>query len=430
MNNFKDLLSIILDLKYSKYIKKKSNICIYNNCNKQASFNYKNKSKALYCKNHKLTNMIDIISKKCIICNDKIPNFNYKNEKIALYCANCKLTDMIDIKNKKCIKCKIKQPTFNYKNESKALYCNNCKLSNMIDIRHKKCVTCNIKNPLYNYKNEKIALYCIDCKLENMKDIYNKKCITCNNKRASFNYKNESKALYCNSCKLENMINIKSKKCITCKIKIPIFNYKNELKALYYNDCKLENMIDIIHKKCKLCNLIFTSKKYDYLCSGCYYYTNPDSVLTRNHKTKENHIISDLNKEFNNIIIHDRIIINGCSKRRPDGLIQLNDYNIIIEIDENQHNNYECENKRLMEIFKDLGNSPLTIIRFNPDSYKIGNKKIKSPFGITKIDGKLKIINQKEYNIRLTKLIEVVKENLNIIPDKEINIINLFYNLI
>jgi hypothetical protein len=187
-------------------------------------------------------------------------------------------------------------------------------------------------------------------------------------------------------------------------------------------------MIDIKHKKCKLCNLLRSTKKYDYLCSGCYYYTNPDSVLTRNHKSKENQIISDLNKEFNNIIIQDKTILNGCSKRRPDGLIKLNDYNIIIEIDENQHPNYSCENKRLIEIFKDLGNSPLTIIRFNPDAYKLDNKKIKSPFGITKIDGKLKIINQKEYNIRLNKLIETVKENINIIPDKEINTVHLFYN--
>ena len=81
-----------------------------------------------------------------------------------------------------------------------------------------------------------------------------------------------------------------------------------------------------------------------------------------------------------------------------------------------------------MEIFKDLGNSPLTIIRFNPDSYKLDNKKIKSPFGITKSDGKLKIINQKEYNLRLNKLIETINTNLNTIPDKEINIIHLFYN--
>ena len=81
-----------------------------------------------------------------------------------------------------------------------------------------------------------------------------------------------------------------------------------------------------------------------------------------------------------------------------------------------------------MEIFKDLGNSPLTIIRFNPDTYKLNNKKIKSPFGITKNYGKLKIINQKEYKLRFNKLLETINSNIKIIPDKEINIIHLFYD--
>ena len=391
MTEFNDLLTIILDLKYSKFINKKYRICIYNGCFKQASVNYLNKSKALYCSTHKLDNMVDIKSKKCIKCNIKRPSFNYKNEKKALYCSDCKLNDMFDIKNKKCIKCNNKRSNFNYKNEKNALYCGDCKLENMVDIKNKKCIKCNIKQPNFNYKNEK-------------------------------------KGLYCGECKLPDMVDIKNKKCIKCNIKIPVFNYKNENKALYCGYCALSNMVDVKHPKCNLCNLIRGNKKYDYMCSGCYYYTNPNSVLTRNHKSKENQVISDLNKEFNDIIIQDKIISNGCSKRRPDGLIQLNDYNIIIEIDENQHTDYSCENKRLMEIFKDLGNSPLTIIRFNPDAYKYDNKKIKSPFGITKSDGKLKIINQKEYNLRLNKLIETINANLNVIPDKEINVIHLFYN--
>jgi len=317
MEEFKDLLTIILDLKYSKFINKKNRICIYFQCNKRANFNYINKKQLLYCSIHRL--------------------------------------------------------------------------EDMIDIAHKKCITCNIKQPIFNYKDK-------------------------------------FKALYCNDCKLDNMIDIKNKKCIICKSKIPNFNYKNESKPLYCNDCKLTNMIDIKSKKCQLCNLVCSRKKYDYLCSECYYYTNPDAILTRNHKSKENQIIGDLNKELNNIIIQDKIISNGCSKRRPDGLIKLNDYNIIIEIDENQHNDYSCENKRLMEIFKDLGNSPLTIIRFNPDFYKENNKTIKSPFGITKIDGKLKLINKNEYKRRFNTLLETINYNIKNIPNKEFNIIHLFYN--
>lgn len=115
-----------------------------------------------------------------------------------------------------------------------------------------------------------------------------------------------------------------------------------------------------------------------------------------------------------------------CSKRRPDGLIKLKDYNIIIEIDENQHNSsgYSCENKRVMEIFQDLGNSPLTVIRFNPDKYA----DEQSLFTITKKTGLLKIRDQKKYDQEITKLLEVIKVHTETIPDSEINTILLRYD--
>jgi hypothetical protein len=267
-----------------------------------------------------------------------------------------------------------------------------------------------------------------------MIDIVNKNkiCIIKNcTIRAGYNYENEKKGIYCRNHKLANMIDILHNKCkfTNCNIR-PIYNYENEKKGIYCNKHKLENMIDVVNKNllCKMCKMIRSEKRLEFLCSLCFYYTYPNHEKTHNHKTKENQIISDLNKEFNNIIIQDKIISGGCSKRRPDGLIQLNDYNIIIEIDEYQHKDYSCENKRIMEIFKDLGNSPLTIIRFNPDAYIIDNKKTKSPFGITKSDGKLKIINKKEYNIRINELIRVINNNINEISKKDINIIQLYYD--
>lgn len=401
MENFKELLIIILDLKYSTFIKKKSCICINNKCNKHACFNYKNKKKRLYCNTHKLKNMINIndIKRSCIIsdCYTRAI-YNYKNNKCGIYCNKHKLKNMINITSKTCqnLNCN-KLPIFNYNNTKKGLFCKDHKLENMIDIINKKCIIkdCNIRSN-YNYKNKKAPLYCKIHKLKNMIDILHKKC----------QYKN------CNTR--------------------PIFNYNNTKKGLFCKEHKLENMIDVVNISlyCKLCNLVRTEKQFEYLCSNCFYFKYPNHKKTRNHKSKENIIITDLNKILNNKIIQDKIIINGCSKRRPDGLIKLNDYNIIIEIDENQHLNYSCENKRLMEIFKDLGKSPLTIIRFNPDKYILENKIIKSPFGITKSDGKLKIINKKEYNIRIQKLIEVINININLIPDKEINIIKLFYDTI
>ncbi len=180
-----------------------------------------------------------------------------------------------------------------------------------------------------------------------------------------------------------------------------------------------------------LCQFNYSSSrsKFKKYCTDCFYYKFPEHIQTRNHKTKENTIFSDLLKIYPNII-RDKTIQNGCSKRRPDGLIQLNDYNIIIEIDEDQHINYECENRRTMEIFQDLGNSPLTIIRFNPDSYiDENNKKHESLFITKKETGIFQIRDDRKYSNRLNILIETIELKMNNIPNKEIDVVNLFYNV-
>ena len=67
--------------------------------------------------------------------------------------------------------------------------------------------------------------------------------------------------------------------------------------------------------------------------------------------------------------IHDKRVEGGCSKRRPDLLLDLGSHIIIVEIDKNKHNDYDCmcEHKRLMEISMDLSHRPIVFIRFNPD---------------------------------------------------------------
>ena len=70
---------------------------------------------------------------------------------------------MIDIKSKKCIICNIKQPVFNYNDKKEALYCGNCKLYNMINIKSKKCKTylCDIEI------RNKFKGYCLRCFIHN-----------------------------------------------------------------------------------------------------------------------------------------------------------------------------------------------------------------------------------------------------------------------
>lgn len=119
--------------------------------------------------------------------------------------------------------------------------------------------------------------------------------------------------------------------------------------------------------------------KYENYCLRCFIYLFPDKPNTRNYKTKEQNVVDYILKNFDNFSwVSDKKVLDGCSRKRPDLLLDLGYQIIIVEVDENQHNNYDClcENKRIMEISKDLGHRPIVFIRFNPDKYINKNNEI------------------------------------------------------
>jgi hypothetical protein len=139
----------------------------------------------------------------------------------------------------------------------------------------------------------------------------------------------------------------------------------------------------------------------------------------------------DVNADID--ITCDKRISNGCSKRRPDILVDLGYQVVIIEVDENQHVEYECscENKRLMEIYLDIGKRPIIFIRFNPDDYNQNGKKITSCWGV---DGNgfacVKKNKQKEWIQRLDLLKTTLEYWINQknITNKTIETIQLYYD--
>ena len=219
-----------------------------------------------------------------------------------------------------------------------------------------------------------------------------------------------------------------------CKKAQPNFNYEG-LNPNYCIQCKKDNMIDVTHKRCKthLCNTR-PQDKYEGYCLRCYIHNFPNKPVAKNYKTKEFAVVEFVKLWFPNFSwLADKQIKDGCSSKRPDLLLDLGYQIIIVEIDENQHNKYDCscENKRLMELSQDLGHRSIIFIRFNPDDYiNQNNERTRSCWSITKITGIVKIEYKKEWNNRL----ECLKEQINywIQPenktDKTLEIIQLFYD--
>jgi len=414
----------------------KRKTCIYDECGTCPSYNFAGEKRGIYCNKHKLDDMIDVVSKTCIYdgCSTQ-SSYNFAGKKMGLYCVTHKLDDMIDVVSKTCIYegCSTK-PNYNFAGEKRGIYCNKHRLVSMIDVVSKTCLECD-KQPSFNNQGEKKGLYCVEHKKEGMINVIQKTCLECD-KQPSFNNQGEKKGLYCVEHKKEGMINVTTKRCLECNI-IPYYNVKGEKKGLYCNKHKLDDMIDVLNKTCKSdwCSTKVSTKKYDGYCLFCYINLFPDKTVSRNYKTKEYAVIEFITTKFPHFdFIADKIISGGCSRRRPDLFLDILYQIIIIEIDENQHQDYDstCENKRVMELSQDLGHRPIVFIRFNPDDYKKDGKNITSCWGCNK-NGicVVKKSKQKEWLERLNTLEDQIKywtdpENMT---DKTIEIIHLYYNV-
>jgi hypothetical protein len=170
--------------------------------------------------------------------------------------------------------------------------------------------------------------------------------------------------------------------------------------------------------------------KYENYCVYCFINTFPEKEISRNYKTKELAVADYVKSTFEKFTwVNDKKVQDGCSRYRPDLLLDMATHIIIIEVDENKHTNYDCscENKRLMSLSKDLQHRPIILIRFNPDSYK--NEKgrlIKSCWKPNRF-GILKISKQTEWEERLNSLKNQIEYWIENQSEKTLEIIELFY---
>jgi hypothetical protein len=291
---------------------------------------------------------------------------------------------------------------------------------------------CNTR-PSYNEQGQKSGKYCKTHKLLGMIDFSHPSCQFENcNTRPSYNEQGQTKGKYCKTHKLLGMIDVVSRVCQfeNCN-KQPSYNEQGQTKGKFCKTHKLPGMVDVVSRVCQFenCNTRPSNPKYKGYCCRCFVYLFPNEPNSRNYKIKENHVTDFVKAMFpDENILFDKTVPGGISRRRPDIFIDKGTHVVVAECDEDQHQTNTCESKRTTEIFNDI-KKPVIFVRFNPDSYKIGNNKIPSCFKVLKQTGIQVISDEKEWNSRLNKLKETITENLHEIPGKLMSIIHLFYDI-
>ena len=174
----------------------------------------------------------------------------------------------------------------------------------------------------------------------------------------------------------------------------------------------------------------YGNRKYNGYCLRCCINLFPETEVSRNYKTKEKDVVDRIiqwKPEYT--WAQDKRIQDGCSKRRPDLLLDMGTHIIIVEIDENKHTGYSCENRRNMELSQDLQHRPIIFIRFNPDSYvtteciKISSCWKTNNLGIFQVSKS----KQKEWEHRIEILKCQIEYWTKTTIEKTIEIVELFY---
>ncbi|KAG2977861.1 hypothetical protein PC121_g23356 [Phytophthora cactorum] len=232
----------------------------------------------------------------------------------------------------------------------------------------------------------------------------------------------------CKEHATEGMLDAKNKRCSKdgCA-KQPHFALLGE-KASRCKEHAADGMLDVTNKRCETCQMTTMNPKYKPNCAQCHFYLNPNDPRVRNYKTKEAAIMSVVEASHPEMLL-DMRVSGGCSRRRPDGYMDLLTHVTIVEVDENEHRSYadSCSNRRMMELYGDFGNRPLVFVRINPDAYKLNGKRVKGAFSTSKSDGQLKV-NAKELARRCADVLDMVDHHMKTTPDRAITVEYLYFS--
>jgi len=317
---------------------------------------YKTHAKCKKCYKKHVTCEHDILKGDCPECS---PQKFCKHDTRKRDCRECnpKLLCEHDIRKRNCREC---NPKLLCEHDIRKRICRECSPQTFCehDTQKGNCRKCNPK-PKLLCKHNKLKGDCPECSPQKFckHDTRKRDCRECNPK------------LLCEH-------DTRKRDCRECNPKLLC---EHGSRKQYCPKCSPQNF-------CIHCKMISGKPRYVEsldkkirCCAGCFYYYYPNDVIPRRYKLKQHYFNEKLIEEFGvNFFQYDKKIKCGCSGRMPDWFIDCYKYSIIIELDENQHKYNSCDEKRMMELFTDLGDRKLVLIRINPDKYKKDDVKIGS----------------------------------------------------
>jgi hypothetical protein len=273
-------------------------------------------------------------------------------------------------------------PSFNIPEETKDMCCSKCKTDGMMNVKSKKC-PCG-KQPKFNVPGEKVGACCKGCKTDDMVDVVTKKC-QCGT-RPTFNIPGKKKPICCKECKTDDMVDVVSRKC-ECG-KQPSFNVPGETNGVCCAKCKTDEMIDVVNKICpgynEPCPVRTQVKNGQTYCMSC----DPNEARRKQYKRYEEAFFDYVKDKLD---VHKREFTVSfdpaeTAKKfaRLDGIVFGDGVVVCLEVDEDGHEDYQCDEHRMhlvtAELLQKYQDHVVSWVRVNPtiDAKSQWSKKSKA----------------------------------------------------
>jgi hypothetical protein len=252
--------------------------------------------------------------------------------------------------------------------ERKPICCSKCKTDEMINVVDKKC-PCG-KIPSFNVPGENIGVACLDCKIDDMINVVSKKC-PCGY-RPYFNIPGKIVGVCCKRCKHDGMINVVSKKC-PCGSR-PNFNMTGKTVGICCSKCKTDGMTNVVSKICPgydtECPVRTQLSQGQLYCISC----DPNDARRKLFKRYEEaffgYVKDKINVQQREFVVSFDPSETAKKFARLDGIVFGDNVITCLEIDEDGHQYYECDEHRMhlvtAELLQKYPDHAVSWIRVNP----------------------------------------------------------------
>lgn len=337
-------------------------------CTKQPSYGFPGDNRATRCFEHRLEGSEDIRSKKCKhpLCG-KQPIYNLPGKRGAEYCWDHKTLEMEVVWYRRCQKCHQKSASFNFPGQKCPIRCTDCKEGGMENVVSPRCLAdgCTKKRQ-YNIEGEPPMWCAVHAKAGMISLITRCQCGT----MATYGYLGKQPEA-CARCRKRRMVFKPRKRCEECQKDFAMYG-PSVYKRVHCSMCRIEESDrEFVNQRCIQCNEIdvVSNEGLCYTCDPVNFYIF--------RKARELEVKAWLDANGLQDHIYDRTLDGGeCTKQRPDFIFECVTHKLILEVDEDQHRDYEpgCDYTRMCNIAQANG-MPTIFIRYNPDGYRDASGK-------------------------------------------------------